>query len=256
MTEQDSINEIFMRFLMEYKFDEKDLDYSITDKHVTTLETLSNIGSSGYNLFDINKRKVLFYSSNFGQLLGYVQTDYVNIGQQFFTDKIHPDDKLKLSLQGISTLKILNSLSSEEKLIHKEIKEFRMLNAQNKYVRLIEQYQIIELDKKGQIWLLMGVVDISPNQEEFSGIKVQLLNFKTGHFIPLDTPPKAQIELTKREIEILKLVKEGYLSKEISSKLFISLHTVNTHRQRFLVKLGAQNSMEAINFASNFGLIG
>lgn len=256
MTEQDSINVIFFKFLMEYKFEEKDLDYSLMDKHRTALKTLSNIGSSGYNVFDVSKRKVLFYSSNFGQLLGYVHADYENISQQFFADKIHPDDKLKLSLQGISTLKILNSLSSEEKLIHKEIKEFRMLNAQNKYVRLIEQYQIIELDKKGQIWLLMGVVDISPNQEEFSGIKVQLLNFKTGHFIPMDTPPKAQIELTKREAEILKLVKEGYLSKEISSKLFISLHTVNTHRQRFLEKLGAQNSMEAVNFASNFGLIG
>jgi len=72
----------------------------------------------------------------------------------------------------------------------------------------------------------------------------------------MDTPPKAQIELTKRETEILKLVKEGYLSKEISSKLFISLHTVNTHRQRFLEKLGAQNSFEAVNFASKFGLIG
>lgn len=256
MTEQDSINEVFIKFLMEYKFDERDLDYTIMDKYATALETLSNIGNSGYNVFDISKRNVLFYSSNFGHLLGYVLTDYENTGQQFFADKIHPDDKLKLSLQGISTLKILNSLSSEEKLIHKEIKEFRMLNAQNKFVRLIEQYQIIELDKKGQIWLLMGVVDISPNQEDFSGIKVQLLNFKTGHFTPMDTPPKAQIELTKRETEILKLVKEGYLSKEISSKLFISLHTVNTHRQRFLEKLGAQNSMEAVNFASNFGLLG
>ena len=256
MTEQDKINEIFFKFLMGYKFDERDLDYSLMDKHKTALQTLSMIGSSGYSVFDISKRKVLFYSPNFGQLLGYVQADYESIGQQFFADKIHPDDKLKLSLHGTATLKIFNSLSSSEKLNHKEIKEFRMLNAQNKYVRLIEQYQIIELDKKGQIWLFMGVVDISPNQEEFSGIKVQFLNFKTGQFIPMDTPPKAQIELTKRETEILKLVKEGYLSKEISSKLFISLHTVNTHRQRFLEKLGAQNSFEAVNFASKFGLIG
>ncbi len=255
MTEQDSIDEIFFKFLMEYKFDEGDLEYALVEKHKTALETLSSIGSSGYSVFDLCKRQVLFYSSNFGHVLGYSQPDYKMTGQQFYADKIHPDDKLKLSLQGISTLKIFNSLSSEEKLCHKEIKEFRMLNSSNKYVRLIEQYQIIELDKKGQIWLLMGIIDVSPNQEEYSGIRTQLINFKTGNIIPMDAPKKAQVELTKREMEILKLVKGGLLSKEISNKLSISLHTVNTHRQRFLEKLGANNSIEAVMFATDFGLL-
>ncbi|SRX75183.1 LuxR C-terminal-related transcriptional regulator [Aequorivita antarctica] len=255
MTEQDSINEIFFKFLLQYNFNEKDLDYSILDKHKVALQALSTISNSGINVFDIYKRQVVFYSSNFGTLLGYIQSDYEKLGQQFFADKIHPEDKLKLSLQGISTLKILNSLSSDEKLNHKEIKEYRMLNAQNKYVRLIEQYQIIELDKKGQTWLLMGVTDISPNQEEFNGIKVQLLNFRTGQIISLEPSPTAQIELTKREREVLKLVKDGFLSKEISNMLSISLHTVNTHRQRFLEKLGANNSLEAVMFASRFGLL-
>ena len=101
----------------------------------------------------------------------------------------------------------------------------------------------------------MSIVDLSPNQEEYNGIKSQLLNFKTGKTIPLEVAPKAQHELTKRETEILKLVKDGLLSKEISNRLSISLHTVNTHRQRFLEKLGANNSFEAIMFASKFGLL-
>lgn len=160
-----------------------------------------------------------------------------------------------MSLLSVSIFKIFNAFSSEEKLSHKTISEYRMLNAQGKYARLIEQYQMVELDKKGQLWLMLGVVDISPNQDEESISKGQLLNFKTGQFIPLDVPLKAQVELTKRELEILRLVKIGLLSKEISSKLSISLHTVNTHRQRFLEKLGANNSFEAVNFASRFGLL-
>jgi DNA-binding CsgD family transcriptional regulator len=255
MAEQDSIEEIFFKFLSSFKFEEEDLDYSLVDKHKIALQALSDICNSGINVFDLHKRQVVFFSSNFGKLLGYLPSDYGNEGQQFFSDKIHPEDKLKMSLQGVSTLKLLNSFSRNEKLNHKEIKEFRMLNSQNKYVRLIEQYQIIELDKNGQTWLMMGVVDISPNQEEYNGVKVQILNFKTGQIIPLDSAPKAQVELTKREIEVLKLVKDGFLSKEISNKLFISLHTVNTHRQRFLAKLGANNSFEALMFASKFGLL-
>lgn len=255
MTEQDAINEVFFKFLTHYSFDEKDLDYAVLEKYKIALQALSNISNSSINVFDISKLQVVFYSSNFGSLLGYVQSDYENIGQQFFANKIHPDDKLKLSLQGISTLKIFDSLTNDEKLNYKEIKEYRMMNSENKYIRVIEQYQIIELDKKGQIWLLMGVTDISPNQDEFNGIKVQLMNFRTGKTISLETAPTAQIELTKRETEVLKLVKDGFLSKEISNMLSISLHTVNTHRQRFLAKLGANNSFEAVMFASRFGLL-
>ncbi|WP_235782360.1 response regulator transcription factor [Phocaeicola paurosaccharolyticus] len=45
------------------------------------------------------------------------------------------------------------------------------------------------------------------------------------------------------------------LSKEISEQLFISVHTVNTHRQRILEKLDVNNSMEAVKYASALGLI-
>ncbi len=256
MPEQNSIEEIYYKFLLEYKYEEKDLDYTVLDKHKLVLQTLSDVGNSGVTIFDICTRQVVFYSMNFGALLGYKKSDYEETGQRFFENIIHPDDKLKLSVNGVSAMKIFNRLSREDKTSHKLILEYRMLNAQNKYVRLIEQYQILELDKKGQIWLLVSFVDLSPNQEEINGIRSQFLNFKTGQTIPWETPEKTTHELTKRELEILKLVKDGYLSKEISSRLSISLHTVNTHRQRFLEKLGANNSFEAVTFASRYGLLG
>jgi DNA-binding CsgD family transcriptional regulator len=62
--------------------------------------------------------------------------------------------------------------------------------------------------------------------------------------------------LTKREKEILGLIASGLLSKEIADKLFISVNTVNTHRQRILEKLDAGNSMEAIKYASSLGIFG
>jgi len=255
MAKQNDIEEIFFKFLMSYKFEEANLDYDKLERHKTALQTLADIGNSGVSLFDLNKRQIVFYSSNFGQQLGYSKSDYEKLGQAFFVDKIHPEDALKLSLNSVSIYKIFDNFSSDDKLNHKLISEYRMLNAQNKYVRLIEQHQFIELDKTGQIWLLLGIVDISPNQEEFNGIKCQFLNFRTGNSIPFEASSKPSYELTNRELEILKLVKNGLLSKEISNRLSISLHTVNTHRQRFLEKLGANNSFEAVMFASKFGLL-
>ncbi len=255
MTEQNSIEEIFFKYLTQFKFDEETLDYSVVKKHTVVLQALSDIGNSGTGIFDFCKRQTIFYSSNFGGLLGYDPSDYKEAGQEFFASRIHPDDAQKLSISGVSVLKIFNNLSSDEKLNHKSINEYRMLNAQNRYVRLIEQYQILELDQRGQLWLALNIVDVSPNQDEAEVSKSQLLNFRTGKIIPIEVPKKVQYELTKRETEILRLVKDGLLSKEISNRLAISLHTVNTHRQRFLEKLGANNSFEAIMFASKFGLL-
>jgi DNA-binding CsgD family transcriptional regulator len=255
MTNQTSIEEIFLKFLTQYQFDEDNLDYSVVEKHSRALQTLSDIGNSGTGIFDFCKREIIFYSSNFGSLLGYEQADYQELGQYFFASKIHPDDALKLSINGVTIMKLMNNFSSDEKLNHKHIYEYRILNAQNQYVRIIEQYQVLELDPKGQAWLMINIVDISPSQDIHEDCRSQLLNFRTGQIINLETPSNLEFELTKREIEILKLVRDGFLSKEISGKLAISVHTVNTHRQRFLEKLGANNSLEAVIFASKYGLL-
>lgn len=251
----NSIEEIFFKFLNQFVFDEDDLDYSLIPKYAQSLQALADVSHSGVQIFDINKKQMVFFSSNIGKALGYDPIDYEDLNYKFFETKMHPEEKHQLALKGASSLKLFNAFSKDEKLNHKAIYEFRMLNAEGKYVRVIDQYQVLELDKKGQIWLMLSMVDISPNQETDSPIKCQILNFRTGNFISFDVEEQPELELTKRELEILKLVKQGYLSKEISDKLSISVHTVNTHRYRVLEKLGANNSFEAVVFASKYGLL-
>jgi DNA-binding CsgD family transcriptional regulator/PAS domain-containing protein len=255
MQEISKIQEIVFKYFNQFHFEEEDMDYSLVPQHIDSLRVLANISNSGTQIFDLNSKQTIFYSPNFGKVLGYSSTDYETFNYQFFEGRIHPDEQNRLAVNGLASLKVLNTLSSDEKLNHKVIHEYQMLNAEGKYVRLVEQYQVLELDKKGQIWLMLSIVDVSPNQEADSSVKSQIYNYKTGNIIPFPDAEKPQLELTKRELEILKLVKEGYLSKEISDKLSISVHTVNTHRYRFLEKLGANNSFEAIVFASKYGLL-
>ena len=56
-------------------------------------------------------------------------------------------------------------------------------------------------------------------------------------------------ELTAREIEILKLVCEEYTTADIAGKLFISSHTVDTHRKNILKKSGHKTIVGLIKFA-------
>jgi len=186
---------------MKYEYNQEDLDYSVLPKHIATLQILSEIGNSGVNIFDVNKKEIAFFSPNFGKLLGYSNTDYADTGHLFFDQKIHPEDKLKMALNSISIFKIFDRLTSDEKLNHKSIYEYRMMNAAGKYIRLIDQYQILELDPKGQIWLMFGIVDISPNQDENEQVKCHLLNFRTGNFIPLETPLKPELYSTPQSLD-------------------------------------------------------
>lgn len=61
--------------------------------------------------------------------------------------------------------------------------------------------------------------------------------------------------LSKREIQIIKLVAEGLTSLQIADKLFIAEHTVKTHRKNILRKTGASNTSQLVQLALNRQLI-
>ncbi len=61
--------------------------------------------------------------------------------------------------------------------------------------------------------------------------------------------------LTPRELEVLKLIAEAHTSKEIAKELWISIKTVERHRQNILDKLGMRDRVELTRYAIRRGLI-
>jgi DNA-binding NarL/FixJ family response regulator len=62
-------------------------------------------------------------------------------------------------------------------------------------------------------------------------------------------------EISKREIEILKLISLGYSTKDIANQLHVSNETVKSHRKNLFKKLSAINSADLIRKAFNRELI-
>ena len=60
--------------------------------------------------------------------------------------------------------------------------------------------------------------------------------------------------LTPRELQVLKLIAEAHTSKEIAKELFISVKTVERHRQNILDKLGMSDRVELTRYAIRRGL--
>ena len=63
------------------------------------------------------------------------------------------------------------------------------------------------------------------------------------------------LRLSGREAEILQLVWDGLVTKEIADRLEISCHTVDHHRRSMIRKLGARNSVHLIRLALNHQLL-
>ena len=64
-----------------------------------------------------------------------------------------------------------------------------------------------------------------------------------------------QTGLSKREVEVLALIAEGFTNAEIADKLFTSKRTIETHRQNILEKTGAKNTANLIKYAIGHKII-
>jgi DNA-binding NarL/FixJ family response regulator len=74
-------------------------------------------------------------------------------------------------------------------------------------------------------------------------------------FQSLAQPAESDDQLTKREIQMLRWMVEGFSNKAIAQQLFISENTVKYHIRNILQKLGVQNRTEAVAYAMREGLI-
>ena len=63
------------------------------------------------------------------------------------------------------------------------------------------------------------------------------------------------VVLSDRENEIIKLIAEGNTNPQIADQLFLSSHTVNTHRKNIMAKLGVKNTAGIVMYAVKTNLV-
>lgn len=238
-------------------FDHSKLDYSILQKHIEFLESIKSVHSSAISIFDMAKIQHAYLSSTFADLLGWDLEEAGKPGHEYIDRRLHPDDLEHLTQVSSQFLKLTLKVKKEDRINmqhYKMIMDYRTKGKDGNYVRVIEQHKLLELDKDDNVWLALGVMDLSPDQDIQSLCRYRLVNAKTGdlyHF------PKeiSTNKLSLREQEILQLLGKGLISKQIADQLFISVNTVNTHRQRIIEKLNVNNITEAVRHATTIGII-
>lgn len=104
--------------------------------------------------------------------------------------------------------------------------------------------------------LLFGIRHIASTGARYlcTELSMELLDRQLGRsFVVADDLP--EVDLSRREIEILALIAEGFTNQEIADRIFTSKRTVEGHRQNLIDKTQSRNSAALIRYAVLRGIV-
>jgi DNA-binding NarL/FixJ family response regulator len=119
---------------------------------------------------------------------------------------------------------------------------------------LTADVQGIVLKEEGNKHLLQGIDTVMQGKQFYSDKLKPLIadhQFASGE---VSGGKKRNVSLSLRERQILKLVSEGYPSKEIARMLKLSPRTVDNHRRILMLKLDVRNALELAAYAHTTGI--
>ena len=185
------------------------------------------------------------------ELLGYSADEF---DSQLVHNFFHPEDKdmvLRI-IEASVRYAIDNHLSQDAHLYL----TYRVRKKNGEYIKVLRQSSVFETDEKGRLISNLSLLsDISymntSNSVEWrfdaNGVDEEAFKKYIGH----------QYEgiFSPRQLEIIKGISEGLSSEEIGEVLFISKHTVDTHRRKILKISGCKNALELVAFCKENGII-
>lgn len=209
-------------------------------------------------VFIINFHKLQFerVGKEVEDVLGYTPNEFTI---SFMNSILHPEDYPWFLTFGKRIIEFLSQLPLDKLMKYKMRYDFRLRKKNGDYARILYQGILVEHDNDGKFSRALSVhSDITYLKHEgkpvlsFIGLEGEPSYVDVGGenvFI------ESREELTAREKQILKLLMEGKLSKQISSILNISKQTVDTHRKNMLHKKHLTNTGELIGKALTYGWI-
>lgn len=220
----------------------KELDFSL-EAHKKLLN-IFNVGRHYYMVFNIVEMELEYISKDITSVLGYAPDE---VNAMYFLDQIHIDDKtFFLNYENMLTV-FFNQLPLEKRGSYKYQHDYRIKTKSGSYIRLLHQILPIEYDAGNYYRSLVMHTDISHIKSEgIPCMSIIGLNDEPSYYnIPIQGNfIQSNSIFTRREREILKLIVEGYITRDIANLLCLSVHTVNAHRKNILKKAEARTPID------------
>jgi DNA-binding CsgD family transcriptional regulator len=172
-------------------------------------------------------------------------------GMRYFWSRIHPDD-LENWLSALNELMkfTLENIKEEDRNKANYTWNYRLKNVRDEYVNIVQNTTPLAFDSAGKpiIGLAHYTVLHADIKMDISA-SAKLLNdnneYETIYFNSF-TQKLLSDGISNRERDVIRLLVLDYSSKDISKKLNISPHTVDTHRRNILKKLNISSTGELV----------
>ena len=214
-------------------------------------------GESFYFTMNHHKMDFEFVSKEIKTVLGYEPDEFTI---PFAIQIIHPEDRPYFLRMGETLYSFISQITFEKFLNYKMRYDIRYQKKDGSYCRVLYQTIIIEHDGLDRILRTFGTyTDITYLKEDgVPALSFIGMNGMPSYInVPLENKdlPTEKDNITYRERQVLKLLAEGRLSKEIAVLLSISKETVDRHRKNMLHKKGLANTSELVSKAIRQGWI-
>lgn len=168
-----------------------------------------------------------------------------------FMETVHPDVIITdMNMPGMDGMALIENLKANQ--VNTKIIVLSMYDDEKIFKECIKlgvnAYVLKDADPDELIYTIREVAE-DRHIMNFQRVLKQLDN--PG---PYDDSYKLKYQLSKREIEVLKLIADGKSNKEIASILMLSVYTVETHRKNIHQKLGVSNSIELLKKTQEMNL--
>ncbi|WP_027379544.1 response regulator transcription factor [Chryseobacterium daeguense] len=212
--------------------------------------TYSKVENSIAVLSDMQHNRSFVFTSNAASHLGlnFKENPAVieSIWEEEILKKIHPDDKLKKYIHEMRFFKLLETTEFEERNDFMVLSRMRMKDCKDNYRFIQHRMFYFYSPYNLKLRFALCLYNFSPDQASNLPSDFLIINMAKGKIVQEDKLVYKNI-LSKRELEVLEYIGEGFTSKEIADFLHISINTVNRHRQNILEKLNVKNSVKAFN---------
>ncbi|MBS1525915.1 MAG: PAS domain-containing protein [Bacteroidetes bacterium] len=214
------------------------------------------VGESCYMIFSFNRLQFDFVSNEISEVLGYTREEF-NV--DMIMKCIHPDDRAWFLNCQDAAGSFLLGLTPEKQMKYKLRFDYRMKKKDGEYLRIMQQVVVVQNDNEGKILrTLIVLTDISHLKKDGEVVMSYIGMDGEPSYLNVNVQTlfleKSRL-LSKREKEVLCLMTEGQLSKQIADTLCISKHTVDSHRKNLLKKTRSASTAELVNKAIKDGLI-
>lgn len=223
-------------------------------------DSICKINDGCVVITDAASNRCHVYSGSFAKLMGYGNDSLSyfeadSSDEDVIYERIHPEDLVDKRFLEYEIFKLADRTIPAEKLHYIARCKIRMKDSGGNYRRVDNTTQLLTLSPAGRIWLILCTYRLAADIPPHEGIDPYIIDTCTGETFPYSFSNRRKQILTAREKEILTLIRDGKLSKQIAAALGISINTVNRHRQNILEKLSVGNSVEAVTAATLMRLL-